>query len=218
MACAWLCGIDRPALTRALHERQIDAATVSLPVDVTAAALPIGLLLLGTPAALADARAVWPGPLMVLADTGGEGALVALLESGADAAIPATTGDALIAAHAAALLRRGHAAPIAIGALTIDPVARSVTREGRPIALRPREFLLLARLAEAGGAPVSRAVLRAAVLGRGFETGTNAIEVHVSRLRERIDRGFGHAMLVTDKGVGYRLVAAPPIAGAPAAG
>ena len=59
----------------------------------------------------------------------------------------------------------------------------------------------------AAGRCVGRAELLAAVWGLRFDPGTNVVEVHVSRLRARLDRGFAAPMLVTDKGRGYRLVA-----------
>lgn len=95
---------------------------------------------------------------------------------------------------------------IAVGPLSIDPVERRVTRSGRPIALLPREYALLLHLARAEGRRVSRAELLAAVWGLGFDPGTNVVEVHVSRLRAKLDRGFDAPLLHTEKGRGYYLV------------
>lgn len=95
---------------------------------------------------------------------------------------------------------------IEVGALSIDPVERVVRRSGKRIALMPREFALLLHLARAGRC-VSRAELLAAVWRLDFDPGTNVVEVHISRLRARIDRGFPAPMLRTERGRGYRLTA-----------
>nr|WP_243852986.1 winged helix-turn-helix domain-containing protein [Sphingomonas naasensis] len=94
-----------------------------------------------------------------------------------------------------------------MGDLRIDPVERRVEREGRAIALLPREYALLLHLARSAGRSIAREELLAAVWGLRFDPGTNVVEVHVSRLRAKLDRGFAAPMLVTDKGRGYRLIA-----------
>ncbi|MEI9927757.1 MAG: winged helix-turn-helix domain-containing protein [Sphingomonas sp.] len=96
---------------------------------------------------------------------------------------------------------------IVIGPLSIDPVERRVTRSGRPIALLPREYALLLHLARQEGRCVDRAELLRAVWGLRFDPGTNVVEVHISRLRAKLDRGFGAPLLRTEKGLGYRLTA-----------
>ena len=74
---------------------------------------------------------------------------------------------------------------------------------------------------------VDRATLLETVCGMGFDPGTNVLDVHVSRLRAKLDRGFAVPMLHTEKGLGYRLIVPPPsdsaipdlvIDGTPAAG
>ena len=92
-----------------------------------------------------------------------------------------------------------------LGGLRIDPVERRVERDGRAVPLLPREYALLLHLARSAGRCVGRDELLAAVWGLRFDPGTNVVEVHVSRLRAKLDRGFGVPMLVTDKGRGYRL-------------
>lgn len=82
-----------------------------------------------------------------------------------------------------------------------------MVRAGRPIALLPREYALLLYLARAGGRCVGRAELLAAIWRLRFDPGTNVIEVHVSRLRAKLDRGFACPMLHTEKGRGYQLTA-----------
>ena len=157
----------------------------------------------GDPAARVSALRAegWRGPLMLVLDRGGS--VAHALDAGADdaVALPASAGE--IAARLAARLRG--VAMIAVGDLRIDPVSRSVTRDGRAIRLLPREYALLLHLARQPGRPASRAELLAAVWRLRFDPGTNVVQVHMSRLRARIDRGAAQAMLRTHKGCGYSL-------------
>ncbi|WP_294058734.1 response regulator transcription factor [Sphingomonas sp.] len=156
--------------------------------------------------AVAEARASgWIGPLMLALTH--EAWIVRALDAGADDAVllPASAGE--IAARLAARLRTSAAAPIEIGELRIEPVERRVTRAGRALDLLPREYALLLCLARHPGEVVSRAELLAQVWRLGFDPGTNVVQVHVSRLRAKLDKGFARPMLVTDKGRGYRLIA-----------
>ena len=98
-----------------------------------------------------------------------------------------------------------------VGPLTIDPLARRATRDGRALALLPREYAVLVHLARHADAVVTRADLRTAVWGRDFDPGTNVIEVHISRVRAQLDRGAA-PMLLTERGRGYRLVSQPAVA------
>ncbi|WP_294090215.1 winged helix-turn-helix domain-containing protein [Sphingomonas sp.] len=151
-------------------------------------------------------------PLLLLTDEQ-DSAQIAALDAGADDAVPASASDALIAARLLALLRRkGEDRYVQLGPLCIDTLERRAMREGRPIALLPREYQLLLELARAGGALVSRKTLLERVCGLRIDPGTNVLEVHVSRLRAKLDRGFAAPMLVTEKGKGYRLATPPAFA------
>jgi len=137
---------------------------------------------------------------------GDDRAVTQALDAGAHDAVPAAASDALIAARLAALLRRsGTLATLRIGPLTIDRAERTATRNGRALGLLPREYAVLLFLAGQVGGVVPRATLRKAVWNMDFHPGTNVMEVHVSRLRAKLDRGFA-PMLLTEKGVGYRLI------------
>ena len=129
---------------------------------------------------------------------------------GADDAMWAMGSRAELAARVSALLRRSLATMgmIRYGDLEIDLIQRSVWRAGVPVLMPAREFELLVRLARARGRVVPRDQLFQSVWRIDFDPGTNRIEVHVSRLRRRIDDGHPFAMLRTVKGVGY-LLAAP---------
>lgn len=165
---------------------------------------------LGRPgAALRYPGAAWQACLPTLHVVDGDDRAVTLaLDAGAHDAVPAAASDALIAARLAALLRRSlGVATVQVGPLMIDRADRSVTRDGRPLGLLPREYAVLLYLAERVDMVVPRETLRKAVWNMAFHPGTNVIEVHVSRLRAKLDRSFDQPMLLTEKGVGYRLVA-----------
>nr|WP_257215053.1 response regulator transcription factor [Sphingomonas sp. R-74633] len=146
----------------------------------------------------------WHGPLLLVLPEGG--CVAQALDAGADDAMLAATLPDEIAARLAARVRQRP--EIVLGELRIDPVERRVTRAGQAIALLPREYALLLHLIRQGERPAGRSELLAAVWGLRFDPGTNVVEVHVSRLRAKLDRGFAVPMLRTDKGRGYRLCAA----------
>ena len=92
-----------------------------------------------------------------------------------------------------------------VGELEMDLIARSVHRAGREIDLQPREFQLLEFLMRHAGQSVTRTMLLEKVWNYHFDPQTNVIDVHVSRLRGKIDKGFERQMLQTVRGAGYRL-------------
>ncbi len=94
---------------------------------------------------------------------------------------------------------------LSIGDLMIDVVARKVTRAHQVIALQSREFRLLEYLARNKGHVVTRAMLLEAVWDYHFDPQTNVIDVHISRLRNKIDKGFEKPLLKTVRGTGYTL-------------
>ena len=135
---------------------------------------------------------------------GDDAAVTAAIDGGADDAVAMSASDALIAARLAALVRRTPVA-LTLGPLEIDRVERLARREGRTLDLLPREYRLLLHLAERAGEIVRHDDLRRAVWGLRFHPGTNVVAVHVSRLRAKLDRGFAEPLLLTEKGLGYRL-------------
>ena len=108
-----------------------------------------------------------------------------------------------------ALVRRatGVAEPtrLELGPLTLDLLTREVKREGVLLDLRPREYALLEYLMRNGGRVVSRTAILSHVWGYNFDPHTNAVDVLVSRLREKLDRGFEDKLLQTVRGAGYVL-------------
>jgi two-component system OmpR family response regulator len=87
--------------------------------------------------------------------------------------------------------------------LELDRLARKVQRGGAPIILPPREFRLLEYLMKNAGTVVTRTMLLEKVWDYHFDPQTNVIDVHMSRLRAKIDKGFDRALLHTVRGSGY---------------
>jgi two-component system OmpR family response regulator len=89
--------------------------------------------------------------------------------------------------------------------LEMDLLSRTVTRDGTPILLQPREFKLLEYLMRNAGHVVTRTMLLENVWDYHFDPQTNVIDVHVSRLRSKIDKGFDKPILETVRGAGYMI-------------
>jgi two-component system OmpR family response regulator len=94
-----------------------------------------------------------------------------------------------------------------VGDLEMDLIGRTVRRAGREIDLQPREFQLLEFLMRHADQSVTRTMLLEKVWEYHFDPQTNVIDVHISRLRSKIDKGFDRPMLQTVRGAGYRLEA-----------
>ena len=92
-----------------------------------------------------------------------------------------------------------------VGELEMDLLARTVKREGQNILLQPREFRLLECLMRNAGRVVTRTMLLEKVWDYHFDPQTNVIDVHISRLRGKIDKDFETPLLHTVRGAGYRL-------------
>jgi len=133
------------------------------------------------------------------------------LRAGGDDYLCKPFAFAELIARVEALARRGDPDPRAgettlrVGDLEIDLLARRVARAGQVIDLQHREFQLLETLARSAGRVVTRTMLLESVWGYAFDPQTNVIDVHVSRLRRKIDRGFDRPLLHTVRGSGYRL-------------
>ena len=92
-----------------------------------------------------------------------------------------------------------------VGDLEMDLLARTVRRSGKKVLLQPREFRLLECLMRNAGRVVTRTMLLEKVWDYHFDPQTNVIDVHISRLRGKIDRDFDEPLLHTVRGAGYRL-------------
>ncbi len=92
-----------------------------------------------------------------------------------------------------------------VGDLSLDRLSRKVERGGEPVLLQPREFRLLEYLMRHAGQVVTRTMLLENVWDYHFDPQTNVIDVHMSRLRAKIDRGQKSALLHTVRGAGYMI-------------
>ena len=90
-----------------------------------------------------------------------------------------------------------------VGDLTMNLMTRKVTRAGRPIDLRPQEYKLLEYLLRHAGEVVTRTMLFEGVWDFHFDPQTNVVNVHISRLRAKIDKGFDKPLIHTHRGGGY---------------
>lgn len=202
------CALHIPELAEAAYARGLRLVATAAPGPDAAAAVLGWSPREGDPAMrIANVRARgWLGPLLLVLAEGCGASIAHALDAGADDAVLLPASATEIAARLAARLRPRPSPPILIGDLCIDPVERRVTRAGHAIPLLPREFALLLHLARAGGQCVTRDELFASVWRLRFDPGTNVIEVHVSRLRDKLGRSLP-PMLHTEKGRGYRLTA-----------
>lgn len=130
------------------------------------------------------------------------------LDLGADDYLLKPFTFAELLARLRALLRRGNALAantIVVGDLTIDVVSRRVERGGKRIELSAREFSLLECLGRSTGQVLSRTMLLERVWDMVQDPMTNVVDVHINRLRRKIDHGFDSALIHTIRGVGYAL-------------
>jgi len=131
------------------------------------------------------------------------------LQSGGDDYLTKPFAFSELLARVQALIRRatGVVEPtrLAYADLTLDLVTREVTRAGKKLDLRPREFALLEFLMRQPGRVVSKTSILSHVWDYHFDPKTNVVDVLVHRLREKIDRDFSTRLLQTVRGVGYAL-------------
>ena len=148
-------------------------------------------------------------PVLMLSALGRPGNKVEGLEHGADDYLAKPFSDDELIARIRALMRRARDEPhpevMLVGPLEIRLKARTVHRAGRHIAVSPKEFELLRCLAEHAGAFVPRSLLLERVWKLRFDPQTNVVDVHVSRLRAKIDDGFEHQLIRSARGEGYML-------------
>ncbi|MDX1733305.1 MAG: response regulator transcription factor [Halioglobus sp.] len=150
-------------------------------------------------------------PALVLSALGDVDDRVQGLRSGADDYLVKPFSMAELLARLEVLYRRsaqpaGDAQTVlVVEDLSMDLLRQHVERQGRVLNLQPREYKLLEYLMRHAGQVVTRAMLLEHVWGYHFDPQTNVIDVHVSRLRQKIDRDFDRPLLVTIRGAGYRL-------------
>ena len=148
-------------------------------------------------------------PILILSALGEIDHRVDGLKAGADDYLVKPFAFSEMEARVDALCRRtspdGPETLLYLGDLEINLITRAVTRGGRSIDLQPREFRLLEYLMRHADQVITRTMLLEHVWDYHFDPQTNVIDVHVSRLRGKIDKGFTYPLLHTVRGAGYRL-------------
>ena len=148
-------------------------------------------------------------PVLVLSALGGVDDRVRGLKAGGDDYLTKPFAFAELLARIEALLRRRSSVPQAtrlrVEDLEFDLLARRVTRAGREVELTARELKLLEFLMRRAGQVVTRTMLLEGVWDLHFDPQSNLIDVHISRLRQAIDRGSDHPLIHTVRGSGYVL-------------
>ena len=155
------------------------------------------------------ARKIWT-PVMMLTAKDGEYHQTDAFDLGADDYLTKPFSFLVLVARLRALIRRG--APerpvvMTLGSLRMDPMNRSVHRDGTVIALTAREYGLLQFLMRRHDQVVSKAEILDNVWDPAFEGGDNVVEVYIGYLRRKIDAPFDLATLSTVRGMGYLLTA-----------
>ena len=147
-------------------------------------------------------------PVIVLTALGAIEDRVAGLNAGADDYIVKPFAFVELMARLEAVCRRTAARPAAVmqaGQLTLDLAVRRVMREDHEIELTPTEFSLLELLMRYSGQVVTRRMLCEHLWDTDWEGATNVIEVHINRLRGKLDKGFDESVIQTVRGRGYAL-------------
>jgi two-component system OmpR family response regulator len=148
-------------------------------------------------------------PVLILSALGQVDDRVKGLRAGGDDYLPKPYAFSELLARVEVLSRRrsagssGEPTSYRVGELELDRLSHRVTRSGQEIVLQPREFRLLEYLMKNAGQVVTRTMLLEHVWDYHFDPQTNVIDVHVSRLRAKIDKGFERPLIHTIRGTGY---------------
>ncbi|HEX5865636.1 MAG TPA: response regulator transcription factor [Casimicrobiaceae bacterium] len=145
-------------------------------------------------------------PALILSALGAVDDRIKGLRAGGDDYLPKPYSFAELIARIEVLARRhgGREETVyRVGDLELDRVSHRVLRGKEEIVLLPREFRLLEYLMKHAGQVVTRTMLLENVWDYHFDPQTNVIDVHISRLRSKIDKGFAHPLLHTVRGAGY---------------
>jgi two-component system OmpR family response regulator len=148
-------------------------------------------------------------PVLFLTAVSGVGDRVEGLEAGGDDYLTKPFAFTELTARVNALARRPPISEVKTllraGDLELDLLKRTVTRAGRRIELKPQEFRLLEYLMLHAGQVVTRTMLLEHVWSFHFDPKSNIVESHMSRIRAKVDRGFGRDLIQTVRGAGYRI-------------
>ena len=146
-------------------------------------------------------------PILILSALGDTDDRVAGLKAGGDDYLAKPFAFSELLARVEALQRRTQqdviTTKLQVGDLTVDLLSREVRRANQLISLQPREYRLLLYLVQHANQVVTRTMLLETVWDYHFDPQTNVIDVHISRLRSKIDRDFDSPLLHTVRGAGY---------------
>lgn len=152
-------------------------------------------------------------PILILSALDGVDDRIRGLRAGGDDYLTKPFAFGELLARLDALLRRSQNQAVetvmSLGDLSVDMLAHRVTRAGKPVALQPREFKLLTYLLRHANQVVTRTMLLENVWDYHFDPQTNVIDVHISKLRQKIDAGFPAPLLRTVRNAGYMLTDQP---------
>ena len=152
-------------------------------------------------------------PILILSALDGVDDRIRGLRAGGDDYLTKPFAFGELLARLDALLRRSQSQSVetvmSLGDLSVDMLSHRVTRGGRPVALQPREFKLLTYLLRHANQVVTRTMLLENVWDYHFDPQTNVIDVHISKLRQKIDAGFATPLLRTVRNAGYMLTDQP---------
>ena len=149
-------------------------------------------------------------PVLILSALGQVDDRVKGLRAGGDDYLSKPYAFSELLARVEVLARRksssaGEATLYKVGGLELDRLSHKLSRNGKEIVLQPREFRLLEYLMKHAGQVVTRTMLLENVWDYHFDPQTNVIDVHISRLRAKIDKGFDSPLLQTVRGAGYMI-------------
>ena len=148
-------------------------------------------------------------PILILSSLANVDERIRGLKAGGDDYLTKPFSFGELAARLEALARRGQGpvddAVLTVGDLRLERLSRKVSRAGTPIALQPREYKLLEFLMRHAEQVVTRTMLLENVWDYHFDPQTNVVDVHVSKLRQKIDAGFDRPLLRTVRSAGYML-------------
>jgi len=148
-------------------------------------------------------------PVLILSALGQVDDRVKGLRAGGDDYLPKPYAFSELLARVEVLARRrggkGEETTYQVDDLVLDRLSHRVTRNGTEVVLQPREYRLLEYLMKHAGQVVTRTMLLENVWDYHFDPQTNVIDVHISRLRAKIDKGFERALLHTVRGAGYMI-------------
>jgi two-component system OmpR family response regulator len=148
-------------------------------------------------------------PALILSALGQVDDRVKGLRAGGDDYLPKPYSFSELLARVEVLARRrgsrNEETELRVGDLTLDRLSHEVRRGDDEVSLQPREFRLLEYLMQHAGQVVTRTMLLENVWDYHFDPQTNVIDVHISRLRSKIDKGFSQPLLHTIRGAGYMI-------------